>query len=103
MLWIGRWWSARLIDEYSRDAIAKVRGAAYSPQSVSMRAPTALCSALAPTVESAIVRRRSSGSSMSVASDVNMAETLLPPSPTSSSERTDTGHTAKSGPSGSSS
>ena len=24
MLWIGRWWSARLIDEYSRDAIAKV-------------------------------------------------------------------------------
>ena len=80
--------------------MANVRGAANSPQSVSMRAPTALCSAFAPIVDSAIARIRSSGSSMSVASDVNIADTLLPPSPASSSERTDTGHTASSGSTG---
>ena len=94
-LWMGRCRSARLIDEYNRDAMAKVRGAAYSPQSVRIRAPTALCSAFAPSVDSEIASSRSRGSSMCVASDVNIAETLLPPVPTSSAVRTDTGHTRR--------
>ena len=102
-LWMGRCRPANPIDEYSRDAIANVRGAAHSPQSVSMRAPNALCSDFAPNVFSAILRTRSIGSAMSVDSAVNMADTLLPPVPTSSSVRTDTGHTASSGSSGSSS
>ena len=57
-LWIGRCMLARPIDEYRREAMANVRGAAHSPHSVNMRAPIALCSAFAPSVELEIVRSR---------------------------------------------
>ena len=79
-----------------------VLGAAYSAQFWSMSAPTALCSALAPTVDSWMRRTRSAGSASLVGRLVNMADTLLPMD-FSPSGRTDTGQVAMSGVSGSSS
>ena len=70
-------------------------GAANSAQFWSMSAPMALCSSLAPLVDAEIARSRSTGSSRSLANDVNMADTwLLPMVSLASSDRTDTGHVA---------
>jgi len=63
----------------------------------------AFCCSLAMTVLAWITSSRSTGSSRSVASEVNIIDTWLPWVPCWSSVRTDTGTMATSGPSGCSS
>src|SRR5438477_11928902 len=87
--------SARFSAEYSRAAKENVVGAANFAQSCSIPAPIALCSSFAPLLTSWIRRSRSTGSSISVANEVNIADTLFEPVTSfSSSQRTDTGTTA---------
>ena len=79
-----------------------MRGAANSAQSCSASALIALWCSLALRLDVAMSWSRSSGSSMSVPSRVNSAETLLAPE-RFDSERTETGTVASSELSGSSS
>ena len=94
-LWTGRCVSASFQPEYTRDARLNEFGPVNSIQLSSVLALAASCSALAPIVVSWMASSRSTGSSRSVASDVNMMETWLP-SPLFS-VRTDTGIAAISG------
>ena len=87
---------------YMRAASEIIAGGAVSEMPMILSAAIARCISLALWVLSLIARSRSAGSSMSVASEANIAPTFVPTS-LSSSARSDTGTCAISGESGSSS
>jgi hypothetical protein len=78
-------------------------GAANSAQLVSVSAPMALVCSFVRFIASWMLRSRSTGSSMSVARDVRLGVTRFPIDVFSSSDRTETGTIATSGPSSGSS
>ena len=73
------WRSESLRREYIRTAEPKTDGAANCAQSVRRLASSASVWSLATVLASRIDSRRSTGSSMSVASDMNMPDTRLVP------------------------
>ena len=98
----GRTRSKTRIEEMSRAARPMRAGKVNSVQSVRTSAPIRDCWDLASDIAAEIVRRRSTGSATSVASEVSMAERRLPALSLSSSARTEIGTKPTRGSSGSS-
>ena len=94
------WRSDSRSREYIRTADPKTEGAANCAQSVSRLASSALVWSLATTLASRMASRRSTGSSMSVDSDMNIPDTRLVPG-RDSAAWTDIGTIAMSGFAGS--
>ena len=88
---------------YIRAASEMSPGEASSVSPRILSAARACCISLAPWVLSWMAPSRAAGSSMSVASEANMAPTLVPTSPASASVRSEIGTWAMRGEAGSSS